>query len=329
MNSHVKIYGETPRIQYIADGSSLSYEFPFAIFDVSDVDVYFNDILQTTSDYSVVKASNSAGGNIQFVTPPDKDTVITIIRNLSIERVSDFQEGSILRADVLNDEFDYQIACQQQIAEKLNRTMVLPPYAVESEVDLTLPTPSAGKAIVWNKDGTNLENSVVKVNELESALREYKEKAQTAASIATQNAEISTQKAQLASDKADIANDKAFEVSNALSSKSNIAMDNLSSEGKNVLVRLDRPDYSAKVEIGSSDNITWTAPCDGWVYFQGGSSGTGMFLDAAKTNDVLISGYGSNSSISSSCFLPVNGGYTYYFGKAVAFRRFFPSQGVV
>ena len=214
--------------------------------------------------------------------------------------------------------------------------MVLPPYATDNDLDLTLPTPSAGKAIVWNSEGTNLENSTVEVNALESTLKGYKESAESAAttatekaSIASDKADVATTKAQLASDKADIATAKATEVSSALSTKSNVAMDNVSSAGKATLVRLDRPDYSAKVEITATDNVTWTAPSDGWVYFQGGTSGGSMYLDSTKTTDVLISGYGSNSSVSSSCFLPVIGGYTYYFGKVVAFRRFYPSLGVV
>ena len=59
----------------------------------------------------------------------------------------------------------------------LNRSMVLPPYAADTDVNLTLPTPSSGKAIVWNSEGTNLENSTVAINVLESTLKGYKESA--------------------------------------------------------------------------------------------------------------------------------------------------------
>jgi hypothetical protein len=74
--------------------------------------------------------------------------------------------------------------------------MVLPPYAVDTDVDLTLPSPQAGKAIVWNSDGTNLENSNVAVNELEETLRGYKETTEQNCQTALDASQTATQKAQ-------------------------------------------------------------------------------------------------------------------------------------
>ena len=273
MTDHVKIYGIKPRIQYVADGTSSLYVFPFAIFSTSDIDVYFGDALQDTSTYTVSEARHSDGGSVTFETAPESGTIITIVRNLSIERTSDFQEGSTLRAKVLNDEFDYQIACQQQIAENLNRSMVLPPYATDNDLDLTLPVPSAGKAIVWNSDGTNLENSTVAVNDLESTLKGYKTAAESAATtaatkagIASDKADIATTKAQLASDKADIATAKAAEAEATLASKASKDMDNLSTSGKNNILNLGNPDYSSPVSIPTPVSTTpYTVPSDGYI----------------------------------------------------------------
>jgi len=198
MTNHVKIQGVTPRIQYTADGTSTDYEFPFAIFTSDDIDVYLDDTLQSTTTYSVNGIRHSDGGTVSFDTPPAIDTVITIIRNLSIERTTDFQEGGALRADVLNDELDYQIACQQQIAENLNRTFVMAPYVSGDDVDLNLPEPSAGKAIVWNDSGTGLENSDISINAWAPTLTSYKQAAEAAAgnaSIYAQNASTSASNA--------------------------------------------------------------------------------------------------------------------------------------
>ena len=215
MTDHVKIYGVKPRIQYVADGVLTTYDFPFPIFQASDIEVYFNDVKQSSATYTVQGVRDSDGGSVVFQTPPAQGTVLTLMRNLSIERTSDFQEGGALRADILNDELDYQIACQQQIAENLNRSLVLPPYAAGNDLDLTLPIPSAGKAIVWNNDGTKLENSTVAVNDFVSTLNGYKTAAQAAAATATEKAGIATTKAELATTKAAEAQTSAQNALNA------------------------------------------------------------------------------------------------------------------
>ena len=281
MNNHVKIYGVKPRIQYVADGVSQSYEFPFAIFNSSDVNVYFDDVLQEKNLYVVSKAQNSAGGNVRFESVPSTGTVITIIRNLSIERISDFQEGSVLRADVLNDELDYQIACQQQIAENLNRTMVLPPYAIDNDLNLTLPTPQAGKAIVWNSDGTNLENSTVKVNALESTLKEYKNQAQTAAQNAKNDAQI-------ALENADIATQKAQETVQTLSQRATISMDNLSSDGKKVIASMAMPSSIGTTLTFGASGTEYVAPANGWFcVFANGISGSNISISLQNISSPL------------------------------------------
>ena len=285
MSNHVKIYGVKPRIQYTANGSSTSYDFPFAIFNSTDLDVYLSDTLQSSSTYTVSSDDYSNGGTVTFATAPTSGTVVTIMRNLSIERTTDFQEGSILRAEVLNDELDYQIACQQQIAENLNRSMVLPPYAADSDLDLTLPTPSAGKAIVWNSDGTNLENSTVEVNVLESTLNSYKTAAETAATTATTKAGIASDKADIATAKAQIATDKAAEAVSTLSGKANKDMDNLSADGKKAVLGLSIPNYTGVTEY--TENTTFYADKDYYAicYVINGNYYGNVYTDATlQTN---------------------------------------------
>ena len=301
--THIKLYGIKPRIQYVADGTLTTYDFPFVIFTNTDIQVYLNDTLQDSKTYTV-SGIKTTGGTIAFSTPPENGTIITITRDLSIERTTDFQEGGALRADTLNDEFDYQTACLQQVADSINRSMILPPYATDIDVDLTLPTPSAGKAIVWNADGTNLENSAVKVNELESTLKGYKETAENASAEATTQAQIATQKASEASnqastatEQAQIATQKATETVNALSTKTNVDMDNLTDTGKNLITGLGMPDYSAGISI--ANNETFTAPCDG-VYVGGGNGSNGMIrVTLYDANDTQIFQIGNRYAVDS------------------------------
>jgi len=303
MTSHVKIHGIVPRIQYTANGSLTTYEFPFPIFSTADIEVYLNDIKQASTTYTITGVRNSDGGSVIFVSAPENGTIITIMRNLSIERISDFQEGGTLRADTLNDELDYQIACQQQIADNLNRSMVLPPYTAGNDIDLALPAPSAGKAVVWNSSGTALENSTVEVNALESTLKGYKESAESAANTATT-------KAGIASDKADIATAKAAEATSTLSGKANKDMDNLSTLGKKKIVNLAMPSDDYVDLVLSSSGSTYTASANGYFAFGKKATATGqrvaIFNRGSTENTVLGSSiFSQGSDHNLMIFMPV------------------------
>ncbi len=269
MPTHITIKSVPPRIRYVSDGAMKTYQFPFAIFSASDLKVYFDDTLQTSSTYTVSQAGNSNGGSVTLSTAPQQGVIITLVRELSIERTTDFQEGSALRAEVLNHELDYQIACQQQIADNLNRSMVLPPYAVGTNVNLTLPTPAAGKAIVWNADGTNLENSNVEINALQTTLLGYKQSAQNAAETATTKASEAVYQASVATNQAELAASKAAEVA----FKANKDMDNLTVAGKLVVSQaafasvqsIDYPIPTSETQI--------VAPANGYFKFKVTSNG--------------------------------------------------------
>ena len=341
MTEHVKIYGVKPRIQYVADGELTTYDFPFATFSASDIEVYLQDVKQATNTYTVLDAGSSDGGSVVFNSAPTSGVVITIVRNLSIERTSDFQEGSTLRAKVLNDELDYQIACTQQIAENLNRSMVLPPYATDNDLDLTLPTPSAGKAIVWNSDGTNLENSTVSVNELEGTLNGYKIAAETAATtattkagIASDKADIATNQAQTATTQAGIATQKATEVSNALSTKANVALDNLTQAGKRVIEAFPFPS-GISTDIPAQNNQQSTAPENGWICAEfittsATNYGYGIINDSTNMRSMVRA---DSNGVLVDVYLPVKKGDTYrlsYDGTpTISFAKFIYAQGEV
>ena len=321
--SHIKLHGVKPRIQYVANGTLSTYEFPFVIFSNTDIKVYLNDILQDIITYSVTGIKNTNGGSITFAIPPTNGTIITITRDLSIERTTDFQEGGALRANVLNDEFDYQIACTQQIAENLNRSMVLPPYATGGDIDLTLPAPSAGKAVVWNSSGTALENSTVAVNSLESTLNSYKTAAETAATTAST-------KAGIASDKADIATAKAAEAASTLASKANKDLDNLSSTGKEMLVNLGMPSETyVDLTLGTSGS-RYTMPADGYILFSKAQSAANqkiaLFLkDANNLNIIATEVSDPRGYVNLKAWLPVpkNGNVEVQYdaeGSTTAFR---------
>ncbi len=317
MTNHIKIEGIPPRIQYTADGQNAVFEFPFAIFKPDNLQVYCGNELQTKTQYTVEMSTDTTGGSVTFHSVPANGTIVTLIRNLRIERTTDFQEGGALRANTLNDELDYQIACQQQIADSLNRSMVLPPYAVNVDVDLTLPLPEAGKAIVWNSEGTNLENSTVSVNALESTLNGYKQAAENASATAVEKSEIASNAAETATQKSTEAATAATTAVNAMASKANTDMDNLTDTGKEMITALGMPDLTAGVskDISSSHR----AIKDSFIIATGGSAtsnGTGCILEVSIDNTNFFAIY----SCSGSGLNTLNGTMSAYIPKGYYYR---------
>lgn len=308
MVNHIQINGIPPRIRYVADGTDTVFSFSFAIFNDDNIKVYCGDVLQASTAYTVSIANNVAGGSVTFTTAPASGTVVTLVRDLTIERTTDFQESGALRANVLNDELDYQIACQQQIADSLNRSMVLPPYAVGTDVNLTLPTPNAGKAIVWNAAGTNLENSALNVDDFTTQLAT----ATTAATTATTQATTATTKASEAAASATTAGTAATTATNAMANKANKDMDNLTATGQSTLAGMGMPsDTYINVTISGNMN-TYTAPANGYICATTGIS-TGTTLDMSTSISMIKSRIGVSTSYTRQ-FIPVKAGDICYIG---------------
>ena len=125
-DTHIKINAVTPRVQYTGNGSTTSFPYPFAIFDDTDMVVYVGDDIIETG-YTVTGAGETEGGAVVFDTAPADGAKITLLRNVPIERLTDFQEGGTFRPKNINDELDRQTAFAQQIQEKVDRTLILPP----------------------------------------------------------------------------------------------------------------------------------------------------------------------------------------------------------
>lgn len=172
-----------PRVRFIGDGTTSDFFYDFMTFSPEDLDIYLNDVLQS-GGYDV-SINENGGGRVHFGLPPANGCIVTIIRNLEFKRTSDFQEGGAFRAKVINHELDYQVASLQQLEEKISRTVTFPPYA-PTQLDVSLPTPEAGKAIVWNADGNSLENSDIAINSAFKDMQNYVEECRNNAQNAEQ-----------------------------------------------------------------------------------------------------------------------------------------------
>lgn len=158
MTDHIKIGDISPRKQYTADGLQTIFVYPFPIFKDENITIYFDG--ETVSEgFTVLGAGESEGGEVEFDEAPDEGVIVTITREIALERQTDFQTGGAFRSSVMNDELDYHMAAIQQVADGLDRSLHLHPGV--GQADLTLPVPEVGNTIVWakNDDGYALENA--------------------------------------------------------------------------------------------------------------------------------------------------------------------------
>jgi hypothetical protein len=150
MADHVKIGDITPWQQTVQTvAGTTTFEFGFPIFRAEDVQVFIDDgpALTLITDYTVTGAGQDEGGAVTLMAAPEVGAAITMRRRLAIARTTDFQESGEFRANVLNDELDYQTAVIQQIANDIARSLVTAP--TDPAGNLTLPTLADRKGRFW------------------------------------------------------------------------------------------------------------------------------------------------------------------------------------
>ncbi|WP_366658489.1 glycosyl hydrolase family 28-related protein [Fodinicurvata sp. EGI_FJ10296] len=152
MESHLQVPAVRPRIQYIADGAQTVFVYPFPVFAAEDLDVYRN-AARIDDGYSVEGAGNSDGGRVVFQSAPAAGERVTIRRRMRIRRMTDFLQGSDMRADSFNDEFDRLTAITQDLSDALDRTILAPVHEDSGTFVLPGRDVRRNKALVFNDAG--------------------------------------------------------------------------------------------------------------------------------------------------------------------------------
>jgi hypothetical protein len=157
---HIQIADLTPRVDYtVGVTPQTAFTVPFPFFANSDLDVYVGGELQTlTTDYTVTGAGTSEGGTVTLVTAVTS-TAVAIVRDLPIERTSDFPASGPLQTDSLNTDLDKIVAMMQQLETGLSRAVRLPDD--EPTTDQRLPSieDRANKFLAFDADGDLIASS--------------------------------------------------------------------------------------------------------------------------------------------------------------------------
>lgn len=152
MTEHIKMPAVSPIVRYVANGNQTDFMYPFPIFASEDLKVYFNGAPQY-SGFDVSDAGETAGGMITFDDAPAQDLIITLARELPLERITDFLEGGDFSAQAINNELDYLTGSLQQIDRSLSAMVRYDDNEFPSNTSLPIRAQRAGKALGFDGNG--------------------------------------------------------------------------------------------------------------------------------------------------------------------------------
>jgi len=192
------------RVTLTANGVLTDFDFDFKIFSEEEIAVYDDGVLQTiTTDYTVSFDTDNETGTVSFLAAPDDTNEILMVGNADYSQESDIPKGGGFSESVIEKGLDLLAIQVQQLKEITDRSLKIP---ITSEITgISLPTPDAGKALLWNIAGDDLENSSSDFNDIVSDA----EAAQTAAEVAQTAAETAQGLAETAQTAAETAQTNA------------------------------------------------------------------------------------------------------------------------
>ena len=160
----------TPRVTYTATGGQTAFTITFEFFTVNDIKVYNGTSLLTynaspgsASQYSITgtaSASDSAfefgaGGTITLGgSGATNGDIITIIRDIVIERTSDFPVSGTFDVTSLNTDLDKVYAKLADIDQQSDRSVkLLDTDSIAATVTLPAKATRASKVLTFDSDG--------------------------------------------------------------------------------------------------------------------------------------------------------------------------------
>lgn len=154
----------TPRVQYVSSASQTAFDYPFPIFADADLVVIVDGVTKTlTTHYIVSGEGDDTGGTVTFLSGQTSGAIVTIYRDIAIQRTSDFQTNGPLSSDTFNDELDRITLVEQQLESALARTVHLAiddEGAPESQV-LPSKADRASKFLAFDANGNPIASSAV------------------------------------------------------------------------------------------------------------------------------------------------------------------------
>ena len=159
----INLANNTPRVEYsVAEGVTQTvFQVPFEFFEDTDLTVYVDGVSKTDGvDFDITGGSGSTG-TITFVTatPPDVQQVtgatggskVVIVRDIPIERTTDFSSGAAINRPALNEQLDILTGLVADLNDRVSRSLELNDYETASSTTLPAVDDRKGRYLSFNE----------------------------------------------------------------------------------------------------------------------------------------------------------------------------------
>lgn len=150
----------TARNQYTATAGQTVFAYTFEVYNKNDLVVLKNSTtLSEGSNYTVSGVGSDSGGNITLAVGATAGDVITIYRDMALERTTDYQNSGDFLASEVNTDFDRLWLAIQQNATSDSRS-VKKPVTDLSSINMELPVASGRSHRLLGFDSTGAVEAV-------------------------------------------------------------------------------------------------------------------------------------------------------------------------
>jgi hypothetical protein len=150
----------TARNQYIATAGQDEFAYTFEVYDKDDLVVLQNSTtLSEGTDYTVDDVGNDGGGDVTLAAGATAGDVITIYRDMALNRTTDYQNSGDFLASEVNEDFDRLWLAIQQNATSDSRS-VKKPVTDLSSINMELPVASGRSHRLLGFDSTGAVEAV-------------------------------------------------------------------------------------------------------------------------------------------------------------------------
>ena len=148
----ITISNTTPRVITVVGGTpQTAFTVGFEWFTDADLKVYKDGVLQTlTTHYTATGAGVSGGGTVTFGSAVSNATV-AIIRDMAIERTTDFPISGSFKIDARNTSLDKMIAMMLQV-ERDVEVLSLKADPFDTVNDFTIPIKATRASKIFGFD---------------------------------------------------------------------------------------------------------------------------------------------------------------------------------